>query len=127
MDENYDVDNITNNDVISIIKRDLNVESFKVFSLGNANSFILQGNRFLYKIRKYEHKNLDDWYVSYISEIYSRIPDWLNYKESVVIQGSLKVASNMFQLKEISFTEENSWKIKLIQFNKEKKNIRLPN
>lgn len=121
MDENYDVDNITNNDVISIIKRDLNVESFKVFSLGNANSFILQGNRFLYKIRKYEHKNLDDWYVSYISEIYSRIPDWLNYKESVVIQGSLKVASNMFQLKEISFTEENSWKIKLIQFNKEKK------
>lgn len=122
MDEDYDVNNITNSDVISIIKKDLTVESFKVFSLGNANVFILKGNRFLYKIREYKHKNIDDWYVSYISEIYSRIPDWLNYKESVEIQGSLKVAPSVFHLlKETSFSEENSWKIKLIQFNKEKK------
>lgn len=119
--DSFDENNLTIFDVNNIITSDLKVDSFEIFSLGNANVFVLKGKNFLYKIREYEHKNLDDWYVSYISEIYSTIPDWLNYKESVKVIGSLEFVPSLFKLlQEPSFSEENSWKIKLIQFSKEK-------
>jgi len=116
----FDAENITSSDIVNIIRSDLSVKSFEIFSLGNTNVFILKGNNLLYKIKEYKDKSLDDWYISSIGEIYDTIPDSLNYKESVEVQGSLKVTSNTRKLmRDASFTEENSWKIKLIQFNKE--------
>src|SRR5699024_3527853 len=70
--------------------------------------------------KKFKHVNFDDWYVSYITAIYDSVPDWLNYAETIEIKGSLVLIPNAFKLMQKNeFSNENSWKLKLIQFKKE--------
>lgn len=120
--QNYDAQNLTSSDVTDIIKEDITLDPFRIFNDRYRNEFILKGKNFLYRFKEFKHDNFGDWYVSYITAIYDSVPDWLNYAETIEIKGSLVFIPNAFRLMQKNeFSDENSWKLKLIQFKKEQK------
>lgn len=121
-DEKYDAHNLTSSDVVDFLKEDLATNPFSIFNEGYGNEYILKGKNLLYKIKEFKNRKFEDWYVSYITDVYETVPDWLGYKESIQIKGDLKFVANAFTLiQNNEFSEENSWRVKLIQFKKEQK------
>lgn len=121
-DEEYDPRNLTHSNICKFIEDDLSINNFTIYNDRYGEEFTLKGRDLFYKFKEFKSNQLNDWYVSKIVKVYKDVPDWLNYRESVNFSGKINFYSNAFGLiKRYEFKDENSWKMKLLQFEKERK------
>lgn len=114
----YDPSSLTDIDVYSFLKEDLDLDTIRVFR-DKHNRYLIQGKNFLYGFSNFQHDRFPNWGIAYINSIWLP-PKWLNSVEKINFKGKLVFARDAYTVKD-DLSEENSWELKLLQLEKKTK------